>query len=238
MDYTIVDADSLLFKALHHNIYGEFSDSPYVNHKAAREVADGILAETERNTGLPLKITFSGSRDRYFRRTLWPAYKANRTAPKPPGLGPLKWYLLEKYDSVTCPETWEADDVCGVLADEAVVASIDKDLLTVPGTHYNLSTGQWAEQDLTGANLWWMTQALVGDSSDGYPGMRGIGKKKAAALLSGVTELDEMWERVKWAFPSQEDALAQARLARILRPGDGSLEDGTYTLWTPEESWK
>ena len=73
-EYVIVDADSLLFKALHHNIYGEFSDSPYVNHREALRVASGILAEAAVGTGLPLKIVFSGSRDLYFRRTLWPKY--------------------------------------------------------------------------------------------------------------------------------------------------------------------
>ena len=128
--------------------------------------------------------------------------------------------------------------MCGVLADEAVVASIDKDLLTVPGVHYNFVTDQWAEQDRDGADYWWMAQTLIGDSTDGYPGCRGIGKKKAATLLSGVTDPKELWERVVAVFPDRDAALLQARLARILRPGEGNLEDGAYTLWTPEESWK
>jgi DNA polymerase-1 len=76
-------------------------------------------------------------------------------------------------------------------------------------------------------------QTLIGDSTDGYPGLRGVGEKRASTILENPN-----WESVVGAFiksgHTEEEALTQARLARILRAEDYNFEYGEPILWSPK----
>ncbi|WP_217925058.1 5'-3' exonuclease [Miltoncostaea oceani] len=99
---------------------------------------------------------------------------------------------------------WEADDVIATLArrwegDEVVICSGDKDLLALVDERTRVHllgrdvfVNPQICQDLTGLDPRQMTdyKALVGDSSDGFPGVPGIGDKGAKALLSLYGDLD------------------------------------------------
>jgi DNA polymerase-1 len=80
-----------------------------------------------------------------------------------------------------------------------------------------------------------MFQTLVGDTSDGYKGCPGVGKVKAEKLLAGNDKL--YWEIVRATFEkaglTEQDALTQARLARILRFSDWDNEKKEPILWSP-----
>lgn len=69
-----------------------------------------------------------------------------------------------------------------------------------------------------------MVQTLTGDPSDNYPGLKGVGEVKARKLLEGITKPAEQWRVVLGAYQKAghglDYALAMARCARILRPGD------------------
>jgi DNA polymerase-1 len=60
-----------------------------------------------------------------------------------------------------------------------------------------------------------------------------VGDKRATELLKTPT-----WETVVKAFEkagqTEEDALVQARLARILRASDYNFEFGQPNMWSPE----
>jgi len=74
-------------------------------------------------------------------------------------------------------------------------------------------------------------QTLMGDSTDNYKGCPKVGLKTAEKILAE----NSTWETVVAAFEkaglSEEDALENARLARILRDGEYNNETGEVKLW-------
>jgi DNA polymerase-1 len=136
-------------------------------------------------------------------------------------------------------DSLEADDVMGIMATRSprshVIASTDKDLKQVPGVHYNWRTDCMERVTTPDADYWFYFQVLTGDSTDGYSGCPGVGPRRAKAVLEGAGE--DPWASVVAAFESkglsEEDALAQARVARILRCDDYDLKHRRPILWRP-----
>lgn len=128
---------------------------------------------------------------RSFRYDAYPDYKSNRKdKPKPPALGFCYQVLRDAY-RIQERDTWEADDVMGVLAtcgklECPLIVTIDKDLRQVPGWHWNPLKERWPvwvtpEQGEFLRHLQW----LCGDPTDGYGGIPKVGPKKAEKLLKG-----------------------------------------------------
>lgn len=185
-----------------------------------------------------------------FRKAVYPNYKSKR-GPKPQMLPELRSYLMDHYTCYVRPGL-EADDICGILAThptiikgDKIVVSIDKDLRTVPGLLFNRNH---PEDGVVGvskfdAYLSFLTQTLVGDSTDNYPGCPGVGPKRAQALLDsvysvwGATPLAH-WVAVVNAFESRgltaDDAITQARCARILHASDYNFKTRKPILWHPK----
>jgi DNA polymerase-1 len=89
------------------------------------------------------------------------------------------------------------------------------------------------------ADYWHMFQTLTGDAVDGYKGCPGMGPVGAQKLLSdGMAMEDGMWPMVVKAYEkknlTEEDALRNARLARILRWDDWDRKKKEPILWTPK----
>src|SRR3990167_2379460 len=82
------------------------------------------------------KIFLSG--DDNFRYKVYPDYKANRRdMVKPKHLELLREHLILDWNA-TIVNGYEADDALGIGAsNQSIICSIDKDLLQVPGHHYN-----------------------------------------------------------------------------------------------------
>jgi DNA polymerase-1 len=132
--------------------------------------------------------------------------------------------------------------VSGFPKEERVIAAIDKDLLTIPGRHFNWRKESQAitEVDEAAANYNFMHQTLCGDRTDGYPGLPGCGPVKASKILEGGGGgLYDMWIAVVEAFKKKEltaeDALLQARCARILRAEDWDFDNNCPILWEPKQ---
>ena len=89
----------------------------------------------------------------------------------------------------------------------------------------------------TEADWWHMYQTLCGDTTDGYAGLPGCGPKKAEKVIGTVDEPAPDWAAVAAAFTakslSEEDALVQARVARICRASDYDFKNKEVILWTP-----
>ena len=189
------------------------------------------------------RIVVALSDTRNFRKDVLPTYKSNRaTTRKPMLLGFLKEHLRENYEVFERPGL-EGDDVIGILATspkiikgEKIIVSLDKDMKTIPGKLYNDGKPERGVVDIAEeeADYWHLYQTLTGDATDGYSGCPGIGPKKAEALLN---QHGAIWQTVVNAYAGaklgEEEALTQARVARILRNTDYDFKKKEPILWTP-----
>ena len=148
-------------------------------------------------------------------------------------------YLKETYTTFTLHEC-EADDALGILATDGsysrnVIVSIDKDMLTIPCEYFNMDTEVTETVVESVADYMHLYQTLVGDPTDNYKGCPGVGPKKAAEILKKPT-----WDSVLSAFHkvglTEEDALVQARVAKILRADDYDFKREEVRLWEPSRN--
>lgn len=112
-------------------------------------------------------------------------YKGNRKDPKPIHYEAVREYLIKKFNAEVV-YGMEADDRIGIEATkaESVIVSIDKDLDMIPGWHYNFVKKEMYSISEKTAYYNFYKQLLVGDPTDNIPGLKGIGPKKAAKILS------------------------------------------------------
>lgn len=189
-------------------------------------------------------VCFTGKDN--FRKAVLASYKAGR-GEKPEAHYAVVSAIMAEFPSQRI-DGLEADDVLGILAttrpkyDSAVVVSLDKDLATIPGRHFNPHKDK-KERVVTEAeaNHAWMRQALIGDSTDGYSGLYRCGPKNADRILGRPgSSLDSLWRHVVAAYrtkgKTEEDAIVQARMARILRREDYNRETKEIRLWHPTET--
>tara|TARA_X000001388_G_scaffold43384_3_gene30477 strand:- start:2783 stop:3535 length:753 start_codon:yes stop_codon:yes gene_type:complete len=176
-----------------------------------------------------------------WRKTVLPSYKAKRKKTRKPLIYPqLKQYAKDTYQCVEWP-TLEADDVLGLLAGGAlalkgdkIIVSSDKDLKTIPGKLYNHEHPERGVVEISKeeADYNHLFQTLIGDTVDGYKGCPKIGPVSAKRLLEEPT-----WSTVLNTYISkgltEEDALVQARVARILRFGEYNMTKKEVRLWEP-----
>jgi DNA polymerase-1 len=178
-----------------------------------------------------------------WRMSVLPTYKRQRAnVRKPLVLKPVRQWLLDKWSAVMRP-TLEGDDILGIFATwpgikgEKIIVSIDKDMKTIPGLYLRTLDDDVVEISEDEADYFHMYQTLMGDATDGYSGLPGVGPKKAEAILEGATEGDR-WSRVVAAYEKkglgEEEALTQARVARILRACDYDFKQKRPILWSPK----
>ena len=208
------------------------------NLKEVRAQADAMIAYWQEQLGVEqLVICFSPKGGKYFRHNILESYKGTRKASqKPLGYHSLVEYLKEKYSYLQIPML-EADDTLGILATNGeysrnIIVSVDKDMLTIPCEYYNMDKEITETVDTKLADYMHLYQTLVGDSTDNYKGCPGVGPKKAADILK-----IPVWSRVVTAFEkaglTSDEALVQARVARILRANEYNFETGEVILWEP-----
>lgn len=180
------------------------------------EMIENTLAEVEASE---YKLFFTSPDN--FRKHIYPEYKANRTATKPKHLQFLRDYLVESWQG-TVAEKMEADDYLGINQHESsIICSIDKDLLQVPGKHYNFVKKEFYEVDVETGSRNFYTQLLTGDTSDNIKGIAGIGPVKAKKALAEATNEYEMFCIVRDMYKNDEWMIMNGRCLHILR----SLDD-------------
>ena len=177
------------------------------------------------------------SSPRNFRKSIDPDYKGHRNRKKPCGYKRVIEKLKEDFP-VFIEEGLEADDALGIYAtkfpEEHIICSPDKDMRQIPGQLFDMKEGVVTITEAE-AEEWFYIQTMAGDMTDGYSGIPGVGVKRAAALLekNGCT-----WDTVLDAFidkgMTEEDALKNARLARILTTD--LYQNGEIKLWVPADS--
>jgi len=182
-------------------------------------------------------LFFSDSQN--FRKKILPEYKGHRNRKKPCGYKRVIEKLKKEYKVIMKP-TLEADDTMGIYATKYpgnCIVSPDKDMKQIPGQLYNLDetfTVSFEE----GAK-WHLIQSMAGDQTDGYAGVPGIGVKRAVSLFE---EHGYSWKTVVKAFKdkglTEDDALVNARLARILTSNDYDFITKQPILWTPAADYE
>lgn len=124
------------------------------------------------------------------------SYKGNRPE-KPKNLKAVIEDLVESGAVVSAGE--EADDLLGIAATthkDSVVCSVDKDLMQLPGRHYNFVTKEEVTVSVKDAAINFYAQVLSGDATDNIPGVTGIGPVKAHKLLADCASPSACWARI------------------------------------------
>lgn len=177
-----------------------------------------------------------------FRKDIYPDYKSNRKDHRKP----LLYRFIRDYISTEHPtkvqEGLEGDDVIGILATKGkkkpntVIVSIDKDFKSIPNKYWNMDSEEMVDTTPEEAHRFHMLQTLMGDTVDGYGGCKGVGPKTAEKVLNASEGC--LWESVvkqyNKAGMTEEDALVQARLARILHASDYDFKKKEVKLWKPD----
>jgi DNA polymerase-1 len=177
-----------------------------------------LLSLMEKKRPEYLAVAFDTGRT--FRNDTYPAYKATR-AKMPDELRSQVERIRELVDAFCFPrlemEGYEADDVLGTIAQQAAekgmavkIITGDRDLLQLVTDRVvvNLAGGKFSESsdfypeqvmEKLGVRPDQVVdyKALVGDTSDNIPGVKGIGQKTAEALLKRYPTLDEIYAHLE-----------------------------------------
>lgn len=178
------------------------------------------------------------SKGKNFRHDIYKEYKANRP-PAPEDLisqlpivrdaaKALNFCVLEK-------EGFEADDIIATLAiksaregRDAIVISADKDLLQLMNDRvkiYDPSKSKFISEEDVLAKFGVAptkvreVQALMGDSSDNIPGVKGVGPKTAAELINSFGDINGVYAAI--------DQVKTPRLQELLR----TYREDAFVSW-------
>ena len=162
-----------------------------------------------------------------FRYAINPEYKANRKdARRPKWLQEIREHVVLRHNA-SISNGREADDDLGIAQDkigttdkwhegvyQTTVASIDKDLLMIPGQHYNFVKGIHKTVSEFEGKQWLYYQLVMGDRADNIFGYDGKCRDKVpkfleetmAVLFSYETER-EMYDHVLDMYDFDEERL-------------------------------
>ena len=175
-----------------------------------------------------------------FRHKMFEGYKAQRH-PMPDDLAAQMPILKDVLGAMNIPryelDGWEADDLLGTMAAldtkagwDTVIVTGDKDSLQLvtDRTTVKLVTtrmGQTTTRDMTPAAFreeygfdpihMIDLKALMGDSSDNYPGVKGIGEKTAMGLIQMYGSLDHLYDHMPGICTAPQTPAKPAMVAKL-----------------------
>ncbi|MFW6193405.1 MAG: DNA polymerase I [Gemmatimonadota bacterium] len=236
----LIDGYALIYRAFYAMISRPLTTSSGENTSAPYGLARFLLDLLEGHDPDFLGVVFDAGHS--FREEVHPEYKATREK-MPEELEASLPRCRALVEAMRIPvveaEDWEADDVIGTLAEQAgeeglhtVVISGDKDFYQLVDEHtwllnpgrggHNPVEAEWVTPENAEERLGVPPEkvpdylALIGDSSDNVPGVRGIGEKTAPKLLEELPTLEEILER--------PDELSSTRARNALADHGGEAE--------------
>ena len=138
-------------------------------------------------------------------------YKSGRAAEKPKYFEDMRKWILQEYNPVISKRIESDDRLCidsrkdfnnsaktkNKMLCKVVVATIDKDHLTVPGWLYNWDTmNEPTFVTVKAARKWFYQMCLIGDTVDSIQGCPLIGHKKAESIFDGCKTDEDYWKVV------------------------------------------
>ncbi|MBF0784426.1 DNA polymerase I [Muribacter muris] len=241
----LVDGSSYLYRAFHAfppltNKQGEPTGAMY----GVLNMLKSLIAQVEPSH---IAVVFD-AKGKTFRDELYDAYKSHRP-PMPDELRaqiqPLHAMIKALGIPLISVEGVEADDVIGTLAVQAaqagknvLISTGDKDMAQLVNDHIMLiNTMNNTLLDRDGVvekygippELIIDYLALLGDSSDNIPGVKGVGEKTALALLQGIGSMQEIYANL------DKVATLSFRGAKTFAPklaADKEMADLSYRLAT------
>ena len=233
----IVDGHSHIFRAYH--AVGYLSTSKGVPSHAVLILSTMLwkLIREEKPDYLGIALDPPGPT---FRDALFAEYKATRTA-MPDDLARQLPYVRRLFDALRTPVVevsgYEADDVLATLVEHAlkvpdldvVIVTGDKDLLQLVGPRVRVlsvlgRTGERIVYDEAKVRERWGVEpaqipdvlALMGDSIDNIPGVKGVGEKTAVKLIGQFGSVDRIYENLTLVGGKLRETLAASRKQAIL----------------------
>ncbi len=178
------------------------------------------------------------TKEKTFRHEMFPDYKANRSEP-PEEIIPQIGLIQELLETLGVPSFrkpgFEADDLVGTLATacqswaEVYIVSADKDFMQLVNDRvkmYSLKKGDehviidpTHVEDKFGVAPERVIDvlAIMGDSSDNVPGVKGIGEKGASKLIQEFGSLESVYENLeKITAKRQKSLLTESRELALL----------------------
>jgi DNA polymerase-1 len=233
-----IDADFYAYRACQQNEeeldWGEDLITISSNFKEVVRSFESVLTSLRRQFETDDVILYF-SHHTNFRKVVDPDYKGQRIKRKPVGYRRLLEWCNENYPTKICPNI-EADDALGIdchlYEGDFILVSPDKDMKQIACRHYD------EKQEFTvteqEADYFFYQQIITGDPVDGYKGIPGKGEVAAKKILDN-TPRERWWAAILGEYLkaglTEEDAIRNATLARILRPGE--YRNNYVHLWTP-----
>jgi DNA polymerase-1 len=174
-----------------------------------------------------------------FRDHLFTEYKATRTR-MPDDLARQIPYVRRLFEALRTPVMevpgWEADDVLATLVEQAlahgldvVLVTGDKDMLQLVGPRVKVlsvigRTGEPVLYDEARVRERWGVEpaqipdvlALMGDSIDNIPGVRGVGEKTAVKLIGQFGSVARLYDNLSLVGGKLRETLAAGRKEALL----------------------
>lgn len=195
----------------------------------AKQTFDTIIHKVEPSA---MMVFLSGRYNfRYQVATTVPYKWARETMGKPKYFRAVKEWIKSEYGA-SVSDGIEADDAISItatgLGKAGFIISLDKDLHQVDGWHYNWVTDTVSRVSKKEACYNLFRQVIVGDATDGVPGLPGHGPKAAEKCLDGGADAKDLFARVWGLYRTGADFLAdvsrrwdyfeeQTRLVYLLR---------------------
>jgi DNA polymerase I len=246
----LIDGTALLYRAHFAFIRNPLINSRQENTSAIFGVLNSFIALIDKLDARYIAIAFDRKAPT-FRHRDYEAYKANRPQ-MPDDLAAQIAPVIEFFSLVEVPQIgadgYEADDALGTMGErfkaqyDIIYVTSDKDycqLVDESSTLYDpmkdhlIDTGAVIKKYGVKPEQFVDYLALVGDSSDNIPGVRGIGPVAANKLLNSFPSLEEIYEHIdevdtkyqKKLQENKENAFLSQHLARIVRDADLKIPD-------------
>ena len=210
----LVDASPYIFRA-YFSIPDKMVGRGGLPVNAAYGFAQFLIRLIDEEEVTHLGLAFDKSLTTSFRNDIYPEYKAQRALPPPELEQQQDWCrdVGEAFGAaIYVDERYEADDLVGTLCHqlepaghEVVVVTSDKDLAQLVSDRVTLldfAKGDRYDPQAVVRKFGVRPDqiadylGLAGDSVDNIPGVAGVGKKTAMALLRELDSLDEIYERL------------------------------------------
>lgn len=215
----VMDGNAFLFRGFFANSSMSRSDG---FPTGALHIVGRVLLKLLREERPKHFVFIMDGHGKHFRHDIFPAYKANRP-PAPEGLvmqiEPLQNLVRALGMKVLVSDGCEADDCIASLAAKygserpVVIIGMDKDLRQCLSPEVVMWDPSSREEKLltldsfraeTGLepSQWPDVQALIGDTADNVPGVKGIGEKTAEKLFRDFRSLEDVRDRMAEVPPS------------------------------------